>query len=109
MPYRSSRCSTTPDRHAVPAGQVGPVPPQSLVAVGAEQRQVGGARAAGAVPPSRRAARSTTSAAITRYVVYLPPATSISPSIGSTTACSRDELLERATSASPDSSGRSPA
>src|SRR5947199_175358 len=42
------------------------------------------------VPDSRRAAWLTTSAAITRYVVNFPPATSINPSIGSTTACSRD-------------------
>jgi hypothetical protein len=39
--------------------------------------------------------------------VYLPPATSNSPSIGSTTACSRDSF--EVESASPVSNGRSPA
>ena len=95
-----------PDRHPVPAGQVGPVPPQRR---DSRPRRAAADRryATRGPPPSRRTARSTTSAAITRYVVYLPPATSSSPSIGSNTACSRESL--EVESASPESSGRSPA
>ena len=54
-----------------------------------------------------RAASSTASAAITRYVVYLPPATTTSPGTGCPTTCSRDSL--DVDSDSPVSSGRSPA
>ncbi len=50
---------------------------------------------------------STASLAITRYVVYLPPATIVRPATGETTACSRESWL--VSSDSPDSSGRSPA
>src|SRR5205085_11145412 len=52
-------------------------------------------------------ASSTASLAITRYVVYLPPATTTSPGTGCATVCSRDSLL--VASDSPASSGRSPA
>ncbi len=44
---------------------------------------------------------------MTRYVVYLPPATTTSPGTGCATVCSRDSLL--VASDSPASSGRSPA
>ena len=57
--------------------------------------------------PSPCTAASTASLAITRYVVYLPPATTTSPGAGLATACSRDSFDVR--SDSPDSSGRSPA
>ena len=50
---------------------------------------------------------STASLAITRYVVYLPPATTTRPGTGWATMCSRDSL--EVDSDSPDSSGRSPA
>ena len=43
---------------------------------------------------------------MTRYVVYLPPAMTVSPRTGLATACSRDNLL--VDSDSPDSSGRRP-
>ena len=39
-----------------------------------------------------RTASSTASLAITRYVVYFPPATTTSPGTGCATACSRDSF-----------------
>lgn len=50
---------------------------------------------------------STASAAITRYVVYLPPAIATSPGATRATACSRDSF--EVSSLSPASNGRSPA
>ena len=52
-------------------------------------------------------AASTASFAITRYVVYLPPATTTSPGTGCATVCSRESF--EVDSDSPASSGRSPA
>ena len=52
-------------------------------------------------------ASSTASRAITRYVVYFPPATTTSPGTVCATACSRESF--DVDSDSPDSSGRSPA
>ncbi|SHX93321.1 Uncharacterised protein [Mycobacteroides abscessus subsp. abscessus] len=52
-------------------------------------------------------AMSTASDAITRYVVYLPPAMATRPGAATATACSRDSL--DVSSFSPASSGRSPA
>jgi hypothetical protein len=50
---------------------------------------------------------STASAAITRYVVYLPPAIATRPGATLATACSRDSF--DVSSLSPASSGRNPA
>ena len=44
----------------------------------------------GTGPPMSSSAASIASAAITRYVVYLPPAIEIRPGCGRATACSRD-------------------
>ena len=52
-------------------------------------------------------AASTASFAITRYVVYFPPAITTSPGTVCATACSRESF--DVDSDSPDSSGRSPA
>ena len=58
--------------------------------------------------PSAEATASIRSAAITRYVVYLPPAIVVSPGAGDSTTCLRlmRVVSERAASAT---SGRSPA
>jgi glycerol-3-phosphate dehydrogenase len=63
-------------------------------------------RDAGA-PGSASTAASTASFAMTRYVMYFPPATSTSPGTGMTTACSRESRL--VSSDSPARSGRRPA
>ena len=52
-------------------------------------------------------AASIASFAMTRYVVYLPPAITTSPGTVCATACSRESL--DVDSDSPDSSGRRPA
>jgi hypothetical protein len=59
------------------------------------------------LPGRSTAAASTASAAITRYVVYLPPAIATSPGAILATACSRDSF--ELSSLSPASSGRRPA
>ena len=61
----------------------------------------------GTLPSSPWLTASTASFAITRYVVYLPPATTTRPGAGCATVCSRDSF--EVDSDSPDSSGRSPA
>ena len=61
----------------------------------------------GTFSSSACATASTASFAITRYVVYLPPATTTSPGVGCPTTCSRDSF--EVDSDSPVSSGRSPA
>ncbi len=61
----------------------------------------------GTFSSSACATASTASLAITRYVVYFPPATTTSPGARAPTTCSRDSF--EVDSDSPDSSGRSPA
>lgn len=88
---RSQRCSAVP-RVGVP--------------VRLKQRNVLRAGARTGAGQSRTAA-STASRATTRYVVYFPPATSVIPGTGVTTACSCESLL--VASDSPASNGLSPA
>ncbi len=59
------------------------------------------------VPAMAMTASSTASLAITRYVVYFPPATTTRPGAECVTTCSLDSL--DVLSDSPASSGRSPA
>ena len=106
VPYRPSRCSI----RATCSPDAAAVSDRRFHAAANPAAPTSGTRSvthSGTFSSSPCATASTASLAITRYVVYFPPATTTSPGAACATTCSRDSC--EVDSDSPDSSGRSPA